>query len=86
MRTGVSTTLIGEPSRVCSSLGWVLFTTAPEFCAVDLNLYGYIRGTVIAQRFGFANMKSHAHLNCSTRLDQNPQPKEEQTREGYPMS
>jgi len=34
---------------------------------------------------GFANMKSHAHLNCSTRLDQNPQPKEEQTREGYPM-
>ena len=33
------------------------------FCTVDLNLYGYIWGTVIAQRFGFANMKSDAHLN-----------------------
>ena len=30
---------------------------------MDLNLHGYIWGTVLSQRFGFANMKSDAHLN-----------------------
>ena len=46
---------LGFRSTLPWSAGW--------FCTVDLNLYGYIWGTVIAQRFGIANMKSNAHLN-----------------------
>ena len=42
------------------------------FCTVDLNLYGYIWGTVIAQRFGFANMKSDAHLNLQYKTRSKP--------------
>ena len=40
---------MGFRSTLPWSVGW--------FCTVDLNLYGYLWGTVIAQRFGIANMK-----------------------------
>ena len=38
---------LGFRSTLPWSVGW--------FCTVDLNLYGYLLGTVIAQRFGIAN-------------------------------
>ena len=40
---------LGFRSTLPWSVGW--------FCTVDLNLYGYLLGTVIAQRFGIANKK-----------------------------
>jgi hypothetical protein len=42
------------------------------FCTVDLNLYGYFWRTAIAQRFGFANMKSNAHLNLQYKTRSKP--------------
>ena len=51
-----------------STLPW----SAGWFCTVDLNLYGYIWGTVIAQRFGFVNMKSNAHLSLQYKTRSKP--------------
>ena len=76
--SGLAGFSLGFRSTLPRSAGW--------FCTVDLNLYGYIWGTVIAQRFGFANMKSNAHLNCSRRRDQNPQAKARQTRDTFAMN
>ena len=58
--------IIRKPSRLLLfSLGFrsTLPRGAGCFCTVDLNLYGHILGTALSQRFGFANMKSNAHLN-----------------------
>ena len=54
------TTLIAKVSLVGRALAWGLDPRAQDggcFCTVDVNLYDHILGTVIAQRFGIANMK-----------------------------
>ena len=40
---------LGFISTLPWSVGW--------FCTVDFNVYGYLWGTVIAQRFGIADVK-----------------------------
>ena len=57
----------GQPqllSRKCLWIDGVALSFDPRcpwsvgsFCTVDINFYGYIWGTAIAQRLGIANMK-----------------------------